>query len=182
MVLFEFGNGIIRSLSKIQKSFIDKKSFDIMLVEIGNSLVRSDVDVALVIKLKKKIIDNVNFNDLAPGINKYKIIRKIVFKELENLINSGYSLSSFPPKKHKINIIMFVGLQGSGKTTTICKFANYYNFRGFSPGLICADTFRAGAFDQLKQNAMKIKVPYYGDYCESDPIVISRNEIGRAHV
>lgn len=72
---------------------------------------------------------------------------------------------------------MMVGLQGSGKTTTIAKYANYYKRRGFKPGLICADTFRAGAFDQLKQNAEAIRVPFYGSYEERDPVKIAQDGV-----
>ncbi len=39
--------------------------------------------------------------------------------------------------------------------------------------LVCADTFRAGAFDQLKQNATKAKIPFYGSYTERDPVVVA---------
>jgi signal recognition particle subunit SRP54 len=46
---------------------------------------------------------------------------------------------------------MFVGLQGSGKTTTCTKYAYYWQKQGWKVALVCADTFRAGAFDQLKQ-------------------------------
>ena len=59
---------------------------------------------------------------------------------------------------------MFVGLQGAGKTTTCTKFAHYYAKKGFKPSLVCADTFRAGAFDQLKQNATKAKIPFTGRF------------------
>jgi len=91
---------------------------------------------------------------------------------------------------------MFVGLQGSGKTTTCTKatfffflfpflhfffcspfnfsvtflasqLAYYYQRKGWKTALVCADTFRAGAFDQLKQNAIKAKIPFYGRYCLS---------------
>lgn len=51
---------------------------------------------------------------------------------------------------------------GSGKTTTCTKYAYYHQRKGFKPALVCADTFRAGAFDQLKQNATKAKIPFYG--------------------
>jgi signal recognition particle subunit SRP54 len=51
---------------------------------------------------------------------------------------------------------------GSGKTTTCTKYAYYHQKKGFKPALVCADTFRAGAFDQLKQNATKAKIPFYG--------------------
>lgn len=51
---------------------------------------------------------------------------------------------------------------GSGKTTTCTKYAYHYQKKGWKPALVCADTFRAGAFDQLKQNATKAKIPFYG--------------------
>lgn len=76
-------------------------------------------------------------------------------------------------KKGKANVIMFVGLQGAGKTTTIGKFANYYLRKGWRTAMVCADTFRAGAFDQLKQNATKLRVPFYGSYTEADPVRIA---------
>lgn len=66
------------------------------------------------------------------------------------------------PTRHKANVIMFVGLQGSGKTTSCTKLAYYYQRKGWKTCLVCADTFRAGAFDQLKQNATKAKIPFYG--------------------
>jgi flagellar biosynthesis GTPase FlhF len=51
---------------------------------------------------------------------------------------------------------------GSGKTTTCTKYAYYHQKKSWRPALVCADTFRAGAFDQLKQNATKAKIPFYG--------------------
>lgn len=60
-------------------------------------------------------------------------------------------------------------IPGSGKTTTCTKYAYYHQKKGWKPALVCADTFRAGAFDQLKQNATKAKIPFYGRYdAESD--------------
>lgn len=72
---------------------------------------------------------------------------------------------------------MFVGLQGSGKTTSCTKLARWYQARGFKACLVCADTFRAGAFDQLKQNATKAKIPYYGTYTETDPVKVARDGV-----
>ena len=76
------------------------------------------------------------------------------------LVDPG--VTPWKPTKGKQNVIMFVGLQGSGKTTSCTKLAYYYQRKGWKTGLVCADTFRAGAFDQLKQNATKAKIPYYG--------------------
>ena len=67
---------------------------------------------------------------------------------------------------------MFIGLQGM-EDHLIAKYANYYNRKVGAP-MVCADTFRAGAFDQLKQNATRIRVPFYGSYTESDPVKIAQ--------
>lgn len=59
------------------------------------------------------------------------------------------------------------------QTTSCTKFAYYYKRKGWKTALVCADTFRAGAFDQLKQNATKAKIPFYGSYTERDPVVVA---------
>jgi signal recognition particle subunit SRP54 len=74
---------------------------------------------------------------------------------------------------------MFVGLQGSGKTTSIAKFANHWKRKGWKVAMVCADTFRSGAFDQLKQNATRIKVPFYGSYTEADPVRIAEEGVAQ---
>ena len=68
---------------------------------------------------------------------------------------------------------MFVGLQGSGKTTTCTKLAYHYKKSGWRVALVCADTFRAGAFEQLKMNAAKIGIAFFGDKNEKDPVKIA---------
>lgn len=74
-------------------------------------------------------------------------------------------------------MIMMVGLQGSGKTTTCTKIGYHYKKKGWKVGLVCADTFRAGAFDQLKQNAAKVRIPFYGSYVETDPVSIAEEGV-----
>ena len=72
---------------------------------------------------------------------------------------------------------MFVGLQGSGKTTSCTKLAYYYQKKNWKSCLVCADTFRAGAYDQIKQNATKARIPFYGSYTEVDPVVIAQEGV-----
>ena len=93
------------------------------------------------------------------------------FQELVKLVDPG--VTPFKPTKGKPNVIMFVGLQGSGKTTTCTKMAYYYKKLKWRTCLVCADTFRAGAYDQLKQNATKAGIPFYGSYSEPDPVIIA---------
>jgi signal recognition particle GTPase len=91
-----------------------------------------------------------------------------------NDINRGYL---FLCHQFTFSCFALLGLQGSGKTTSIAKFANYHQRRGWKTAMVCADTFRAGAFDQLKQNATKLRVPFYGSYTEADPVQIAEDGV-----
>jgi signal recognition particle subunit SRP54 len=66
------------------------------------------------------------------------------------------------------------GLQGSGKTTTTAKLARFFQKKGMKVGVICADTFRPGAFDQISTLCTKIHVPCYGNPQEKDALKITR--------
>jgi len=105
------------------------------------------------------------------GTNRIRSIEKAVYDELVNLVSPN--TKPFVPKRGRSNVFMFVGLQGSGKTTTIAKFANYWARKGWKTAMVCCDTFRAGAYDQLKQNAIKLHVPFYGDVTEPDPVKLA---------
>ncbi|XP_045808905.1 signal recognition particle 54 kDa protein 2-like isoform X2 [Trifolium pratense] len=178
MVLAQLGGSITRALQQMTNAtVIDEKVFNDCLNEINRALLQSDVQFKLVQDMHTNIKKIVNLQDLAAGHDKRKIIQQAVFNELCKMLDPGKS--SFVPKKGKTSVVMFVGLQGSGKTTTCTKYAHYYQKKGWKPALVCADTFRAGAFDQLKQNATKAKIPFYGSYMESDPVKIAVEGVER---
>jgi signal recognition particle subunit SRP54 len=181
MVLDDLGAKINSALKTLNgSSVIDDATLDHLLKDISKALLESDVNVKLVQKLRLNIKKLVNLEELAVRANKKKIIQKAIFDELVALVDPG--TQSYKPVKGKSNVIMFVGLQvlsmiiklqGAGKTTTCTKLAYFYQRKGWKTALVCADTFRAGAFDQLKQNATKAKIPFYGSYSESDPVQVS---------
>ncbi|KAL6216665.1 PREDICTED: signal recognition particle 54 kDa protein 2 [Fragaria vesca subsp. vesca] len=172
MVLAELGGSISRALQQMSNAtVIDEKVLNECLNEITRALLQSDVQFKLVRDMQTNIKKIVNLEDLAAGHNKRRIIQNAIFNELCKMLDPGKP--SFTPKKGKPSVVMFVGLQGSGKTTTCTKYAYYHQKKGWKPALVCADTFRAGAFDQLKQNATKAKIPFYGSYMESDPVKIA---------
>src|SRR5215471_11092430 len=148
-----------------------------MIKEICAALLSADVNVRLVQSLRKSIKAAVQFSSLPPGVNKKRLIQKTVFDQLVALVDPHSE--PFKPKKGRTNVIMFVGLQGAGKTTTCTKLARHYQTRGFRSALVCADTFRAGAFDQLKQNATKAKIPYYGSLTQTDPAVVAAEGVAQ---
>ena len=177
MVLADLGRKISAALHSLNSAtVINDEVVQAMLKDICTALLEADVNIKLVGRLRSNLRDAVAV-ETAAGLNKRRIIQSAVFKELCRLIDPG--VAAWQPTKGKPNVIMFVGLQGSGKTTTCTKLAHYYQKKGWKTGLICADTFRAGAFDQLKQNATKSRTPFYGSYTEMDPVVIAQEGVDK---
>lgn len=180
MVLNDLGRRINAAFSELSKvPTVDDAAVDTLLKSVCAALLESDVNVKLVQGLRTKVRGTVKEKlneggDKAAGmsdVQRKNIVQRAVFDHLVELIDPG--VEAFKPKKGKPNVIMFVGLQGAGKTTSCTKLAHYYQKRGFKTGLVCADTYRAGAFDQLKQNAAKVNLPFYGSHTETDAVAIS---------
>lgn len=176
MVLADLGRKITNALRSLNNAtIINKEVLDSMLKEICTALLEADVNIKLVKQLRENVRSVIDFDEMAAGLNKRRMIQSAVFKELIKLVDPG--VKAWQPSKGKPNVIMFVGLQGSGKTTTCTKLAYHYLRKGWKTCLVCADTFRAGAFDQLKQNATKARIPFYGSYTEIDPVVIAQEGV-----
>ncbi|KZT53982.1 signal recognition particle protein [Calocera cornea HHB12733] len=178
MVLADLGRRINGALSSLSRAgTLDDALLDSTLKEICTALLESDVNVKLVASLRTRVKAQVKAAleaDKTGGgrdAQKRNVVQKAVFDELVGLVNPG--VEPYKPKKGQSNVIMAVGLQGNGKTTTCTKLAVYYQKRGFKSCIVCADTFRAGAFDQTRQSATKAKVAYFGSYTETDPVVIA---------
>ncbi|ORX38498.1 SRP54-type protein [Kockovaella imperatae] len=178
MVLADLGARLHGALNQLSRApVVDEKVIDALLKELCAALLESDVNVKLVSSLRTKVKAKVNKSledaDKAGGkeVNKKNVVQKAVFDELVALVDPG--TEPYKPVKGKVNVLMAVGIQGAGKTTTCTKLAVHYQRRGLRTCLVCADTFRAGAFDQLKQNATKAKIPFYGSYTETDPVAIA---------
>lgn len=171
--------GAIKALGK--QAVVDDEQIESCLKDIATALLQSDVNVKLVMNLRGAIRNSIKLTEATSSgvINKQKIIQKAVFDELVKLLTPGSSANplspstTFKPRKGKANVVMFVGLQGSGKTTSCVKYAYHFQRKGWKVALVCADTFRAGAFDQLRQNAAKIRVPFFGSHSETDPVKIA---------
>ena len=178
MVLADLGSKIAVALRKMtQTTIIDQTVMNDMLSEICKALLQADVNIAQVKHLREQVKQGVDIEQMAGGINKRKVLEQSVINELCSMLDPGRL--PYAPKKKQANVIMFVGLQGCGKTTTCTKYAYMMKRKGFKCALVCADTFRAGAFDQLKQNATKAKIPFYGSYTETDPAMIAAEGVDK---
>ncbi|KAJ1463076.1 SRP54-type protein [Pelagophyceae sp. CCMP2097] len=178
MVLQDLGAKLTAALAKMQSvTVVSEEVLDKMLAEISRALLEADVNVKVVGQLRKAIKTRASLEDEAAGTNRRKSIQKTVIEELAKMLDPD--AKPYALQKGKPNVIMFVGLQGAGKTTTIAKFAHHYQRKGWKCCMVCADTFRAGAYDQLRQNATKLRCPFYGSYTEADPVRIATEGVAQ---
>jgi|TARA_B100001971_G_scaffold131010_1_gene120921 signal recognition particle subunit SRP54 len=167
MVLDKIGNSLRQGIKKISNAiFIDKKLIDEIIKDLQRSLIEADVNVELVFALSQKI-KKLAYDETIKGIDKKEQLITLIHDEILNLLGSKKSLDL-----QKKASIMFLGLYGAGKTTTIAKLGLYYSKRGKKVALLGLDTQRPAAMDQLEQMAKKAKIPALIDKKEKDPIKI----------
>ncbi|OYT55793.1 MAG: hypothetical protein B6U68_04335 [Candidatus Aenigmarchaeota archaeon ex4484_14] len=147
-------------------ALVDKGAVESLIRDIQRSLLAADVNVKLVHELSDRIRKKA-FEKLPSGLSRKEYLIKLVYEELTNIL--GKEPAEVELKAQKI---LLVGLFGSGKTTSTIKLAKFYQKRGLKPCVICADTFRPAAFEQLQQLANKVGVPFYGDKNEKDAAAV----------
>jgi signal recognition particle subunit SRP54 len=150
------------------KSVIDRAAVDELVKDLQRALISSDVNVKLVMELSKAIRTRSLDEQLPKGTNVREHVLRIVYQELVRLVWATTDVKLEP------QIILMAGLQGSGKTTTTAKLARYFQKKGMKAGVICADTFRPGAYEQLATLCAKINIPCFGNPEEKDAIKITR--------
>ena len=125
-------------------------------------LISSDISVDNAEKIMDQLKERVN--------EQFVKNPKTISYMLADILKENYKdYQKLSIEKDKNKLIMMVGVNGSGKTTTISKLANYYIKHGFTVGLIGADTFRAGAVSQLEAWAQKLNVKCISGKEKADP-------------
>ncbi len=118
MVLADLGRRINAALLSLNKAtVINEDVLNQMLKEVCAALLEADVNIRLVKSLRENVRGVIDFEDMAQGLNKRRMIQQAVFQELVKLVDPG--VKPFVPKKGRTNVIMFVGLQGSGTKSYI---------------------------------------------------------------
>lgn len=174
MALERLGSSLYEALRKVfRAAVVDEALVKELARDIQRALLQADVNVKLVFEISKRIEDQALKEKLPPGISRREHVIKVVYEELTRFL--GEKPSSLKLKTGKKNVFMLVGIQGSGKTTTSVKMARYFQKRGLKTALVCVDTFRPGAYAQLKQLADRVKVPIYGDLKEKNSKKIALN-------
>jgi signal recognition particle subunit SRP54 len=171
MSIEHLGSSLYDALRKVFKaSVVDEATVKELVRDIQRALLQADVNVKLVFDISKRIEERALKEKVPPGISRHEHVIKVVYEELTRFLGEKPVPLKVEPGKRKI--IMLVGIQGSGKTTVAAKLSRYFQKRGLKPAVICADTFRPGAYAQLQQLANRINVPLYGDPRSRDPVKI----------
>ncbi|RLI12567.1 signal recognition particle protein [Candidatus Bathyarchaeota archaeon] len=172
MVLSRLGKALYEAVKRILRApAVDEKLVNELVRDIQRALLQADVNVRLVLALSEKIRERALKEELPPGISRREHVIKVVYEELVKLVGEKPAEVGVKPGQRKV--IMLVGLQGSGKTTSAAKLAYFFKRKGLKVGLICADTYRPGAYAQLSQLAEKVGVPFYGEPDGEDPVGIT---------
>ena len=174
MVLEKLGSSLRNAVSKIMgKSVIDEAAVNEFVREVQRSLIEADVDVKLVLEISRKIKERALKESPPPGFSRRDLAVKILYEELTNLL--GRKPAEIPMESKKTNVIMMVGIEGSGKTTTVAKLAFWLSKRFGKVGIISADVMRPASKLQIEQ-LVGPDIPVFSKESR-DPVEIMREGI-----
>lgn len=149
--------GVFDGLGRVGK--LTEKDVDTAMREVRMALLEADVALPVVKDFVKRVKERAIGAEVAKSLKPSQQVVQIVHEELLETLGEGARLNfSGSQKPH---VIMLVGLQGSGKTTTGAKLALQLRRDGRQPFMIAADTYRPAAVDQLVTLAKQIQVPYF---------------------
>src|SRR5574341_1228961 len=157
-------------------SRLSDKNIKDALKEVRVALLEADVNYkvvkAFIAHTEEKALGQLTIKGVMPG----QQLVKIVYDELLDLLGGKTEPLEF--KELAPMVIMLVGLQGSGKTTTIGKLAKYFEHKGKKSILIAADIYRPAAVDQLKVLGRQLNLPVF--HVQKDPVAICQEGLAQA--
>ena len=156
----------------VSSSGVDEELIKELSKDVQRALLQSDVNVRLVLEITKKLEERSLNETPPPGLSRKDHIIKILYDELARLLGNE---TEFSFKPGRMNKILMVGIQGSGKTTMTAKLAKFLIKQGYKVAVIGADAFRPGALVQLKTMCEKANVEVYGEENNKDSPQIVKN-------
>ncbi len=153
----------------VNSSGVDEELIKELSKDVQRALLQSDVNVSFVLEITKKLEERSLNETPAPGLSRKDHIVKILYDELAKLLGNE---TEFSFKSGRMNKVLMMGIQGSGKTTVTSKLAKFLTKQGYSVAVIGADTYRPAALVQLKTMCEKANVEVYGDEKNKDSLQI----------
>jgi signal recognition particle subunit SRP54 len=170
--------GIFSNLSGQGK--LTEEDVNAALREVRIALIEADVNLRVARQFVERVRQKAIGSDVMGSLSPAQQVLSIVNEELIEVLGGAdgknkLDLSGSPP-----HTIMLVGLQGSGKTTTAAKLANYLRKQGQRPLMVAADVYRPAAINQLKTLGKQVGVPVYSEPVGADPVDICVNSLNYA--
>jgi signal recognition particle subunit SRP54 len=165
--LESLGKSLNEAVKKLLRlAVVDEKAVKELVRGLQRALLQSDVNVNLVLQISQAVEKKSLEEKLPPGISRREHVIKVLYEELTRFLGEEPAKLAIEPGGY--HVVMLVGIQGTGKTTAAVKLARFYQKRGMRPAIVCADTYRPGAYQQLKQLADRVNVPVYGELGSKD--------------
>ncbi len=184
--MFEKLRSAISSLTdSISKSSLSEKDLDSLLWRFELGLLESDVSENVAKDLATKVKGRLLESKLDQGSDAENMLKDHLMKEIKGVFDIAGSVdiqSLVRSKKmtHEPFTIMFLGVNGTGKTTTLAKIAYLFKEQGFSVVLASGDTHRAGAIEQLSTHAERLNLKFVSQRYGADPAAVGRDAIAFA--
>jgi signal recognition particle subunit SRP54 len=159
------------------KGTLTERDVDQAMREIRMSLLEADVNFKVVKEFVAHVKERSVGSEVLQSLTPAQQVVKIVHEELLAILGepARLELSGTPP-----SVILLAGLQGSGKTTTAAKLANYLRKQGQYPVLAALDIYRPAAIDQLVSLGKQLNVPVHSEGSKVDPVKIAGNAVSEA--
>ena len=168
-------SGLQNAVKKLLgNDIVDEAAIKEFVRDLQRALIQADVNVKLVLSVTESVQKRALEEKPPAGLDRKNQIVTILYEELDKLLGGDQELKL---DRTKPTVIVMLGIQGSGKTTTVGKLARFYAKKGFKVGVVAADTFRPGAVTQLKTIAQVVGVDVYSDEKEKDSVKVA--EAGR---
>ena len=160
------------------KARITESDLKEMLREVKLALLEADVNYKIVKEFNNTIQEKALGQDVLKSLTPGQQVIKIVKDELVELLGGTTSKVNFTPNPP--TVIMLVGLQGSGKTTTAGKLANLFRRQGKNPLLVACDVYRPAAIKQLQVVGKQLNIPVFANESSKDVVHIARQAMSVA--
>ncbi len=154
------------------KGRLSEADIDAAMREVRVALLEADVNFLVVKDFVARVRERALGTDVLRSMTPGQTVIKIVLDELTSLMGAGESKLAFSGRFP--NVIMLVGLQGSGKTTAAAKLANLLRKQGRRPLMVACDVYRPAAIDQLESLGRELGIPVYRGVEGADPVDIAK--------
>jgi signal recognition particle subunit SRP54 len=151
---------------------LSEADIDAAMREVRLALLEADVNFTVVKEFVGRVRERAIGADVMRSLTPGQTVIKIVLEELTALMGAGESKLAFSGRIP--NVVMLVGLQGSGKTTATAKLANLLRKQGRRPLMVACDVYRPAAIDQLEALGRELGVPVYRAAEGTDPVEIAK--------